>query len=142
MRAAREEFVIEPKEQLRKATNNCYELQLTIPENSCGRIHLFSDKTETYSLILNYDTEKGKIQLDRRNSHYPLNSAFGEIRESLLAPSEAMKLSIFVDQSICEIFINHGEKVLTANYYPAKNQNYFIIENNQGVRLEYYLLNY
>ncbi len=93
-----------------------------------------------YALILSYDTEEGKLQLDRRNTHYPLNPAFGEIRESLVAPSEAMRLSIFVDQSTCEIFINHGERVLTANYYPEENQKELVVKGTKNISITYYSL--
>lgn len=140
LRKTKETFILEPTEQLRKTTNNCYELQLIIPKNSHGEIHLFSDKTDMYALILSYDTEEGKLQLDRRNTHYPLNPAFGEIRESLVAPSEAMRLSIFVDQSTCEIFINHGERVLTANYYPEENQKELVVKGTKNISITYYSL--
>lgn len=140
LRKAREDFVLEPTEQLRKSTNNCYELQLTIPENCRGQVQLFSDEASSYALTLSYDTEKGMIQLDRSKTHCPLNPAFGEIRESLIAPGEAVRLSIFIDQSTCEIFINQGEKVLTANYYPVENQRELVVKGTKNIHITYYSL--
>ena len=80
------------------------------------------------------------IQLDRSKTHCPLNPALGEIRESLIAPGEAVKLSIFIDQSTCEIFINQGEKVLTANYYPVENQRELVVEGTKNIHITYYSL--
>lgn len=138
LRKSCEKFELDSAEKMIKETENCYELQIEIPGNCQGRIHLFSDKNSEKALTLSYDTEQGIVRLDRSKTEYPLNPEFGEIRESAFESSKELKLTIFIDKSTCEIFINDGEKVLTANYYPAEDQKYLVLENCEKLEVSYY----
>lgn len=135
-----EKLELDSAEKLIKETENSYELQLEIPANSQGMIHLFSDKNNKKALTFSYDTEEGIVKLDRSKTEYPLNPEFGEIRESAIKQNQPLTLAIYVDRSTCEIFINGGEKVLTANYYPAEDQKKLVLEANNKIQAVYYEL--
>ncbi|MDU5333209.1 sucrose-6-phosphate hydrolase [Enterococcus sp.] len=140
LRKSCEKFELDSAEKMIKETENCYELQLEISANNQGRIHLFSDKNGEKALTLSYDTEQGIIRLDRSKTEYPLNPEFGEIRESAIERNQPLTLTIYVDSSTSEIFINGGEKVLTANYYPAQHQKKLVLEANNKIQILYYEL--
>lgn len=120
-------------------TTNSYELQLKIPANSSGEVRLFSDEAG-HSLSLTFDSSLGEICLDRSQTAYPLNVDYGTIRKVLLEKGQKITLSIFLDQSVCEIFINEGRHVLTSNYYPTQKQNKLSFEGNQTIAFAYYPL--
>ncbi|MGK0607408.1 GH32 C-terminal domain-containing protein, partial [Enterococcus gilvus] len=94
-----------------------------------GSIRIFSDSTGEQALVLSYDTAKGTLQLDRSKTQYPLNPEFGETRESRIPVNESLKLALFVDSSTCEIFVNDGKTVLTANYYPTEKQTNLVLQS-------------
>ncbi|MBO0410423.1 sucrose-6-phosphate hydrolase [Enterococcus hulanensis] len=140
LRGSQEMLVSEANEKFMKQTANSYELQLEIPSNCQGSVHLFSDSINEKSLVLSYDTKQGKVWLDRSRTDYPLNPEFGEIRETIVEQGKSLTIAIFIDKSTCEIFINAGEKTLTANYYPTEEQTYLLLENSQKCRASYYSL--
>lgn len=140
LRISEERFTVEPSEQVIKKTTNNYELRMEIPKNSQGIVHLFSDSTKEKSLALSYDTYQGKVKLDRSKTIHPLNLVYGDVRETTVEQGSSLRITIFIDHSTCEIFINGGEKTLTANYYPAENQVNLAIENTEKTQAIYYML--
>jgi beta-fructofuranosidase len=62
----------------------------------------------------------------------PLNEAFGNTRTITLTQNQAVKLQVFADQSICEIFVNNGEYALTSRIFPQAGETHLFIEGNQG----------
>lgn len=121
-------------------TTNSYELQVAIPADCQGSIRIFSDSTGEQALVLSYDTAKGTLQLDRSKTQYPLNPEFGETRESRIPVNESLKLALFIDRSTCEIFVNEGETVLTANYYPTETQTNLVLQSTKQSNATYYVL--
>jgi beta-fructofuranosidase len=121
-------------------TTNTYELQVAIQADCQGSIRIFSDSTGEQALVLSYDTAKGTLQLDRSKTQYPLNPEFGETRESRIPVNESLKLALFVDRSTCEIFVNDGKTVLTANYYPTEKQTNLVLQSTKQNNATYYVL--
>lgn len=140
LRQSQENLVVSAKETLVIQTENSYELQFKIPNQSKGEIALFSDELGEKALILDYDTENGAVSLDRSSTDYPLNSDYGYTRKVEITKGQSVEFTIFIDQSTCEIFINQGEKTMTTTYYPNENQNYLVIESDQEVKGTYYRL--
>ncbi|XTP56048.1 sucrose-6-phosphate hydrolase [Niallia sp. Krafla_26] len=62
--------------------------------------------------VLTYEPEREEIRLQRRN----IKTGGHEIRRCKL--SDLDKLHVFMDRSSIEIFINDGEEVFTARYFP------------------------
>ncbi|WP_207942398.1 beta-fructofuranosidase [Enterococcus sp. DIV2402] len=113
-------------------TTNCYELEITLPANSEGVLSFFADEQNNYQLALHFDTKNGKITLDRSQMSLPLNEKFGTTRTVELTQSRALKLQVFADQSICEIFVNDGEYALTSRVFPQTGETQLFIEGTQG----------
>ncbi|EGT3617156.1 sucrose-6-phosphate hydrolase [Clostridium perfringens] len=66
-----------------------------------------------------YDLKEKKLVLDRENSGEPTVLEFGTVRKCDM-DSKELKIQMFVDTSMVEIFINDGEEVFTARIYPNK----------------------
>ena len=111
---------------------NSYELELTITKNSQGSLHLFADAENKHSLALHFDSKHGKITLDRSQVSLPFAEEFGSTRSISLEKETTLKLQIFVDQSICEIFVNDGHSVFTSRVFPKIEETQLFIEGNQG----------
>ena len=94
-----------------------YELKLTIKANQKGSLHLAANTNLTSSLQINFDTKHGKLILDRSKTDRPVSVDYGETRETTLAESHDLKLDIFIDHSLIEVFVNDGEAVLTGRYF-------------------------
>jgi fructan beta-fructosidase len=79
---------------------------------------LKSSKDETV-IGVNWDQEK--VFVDRTNSgNVNFNPKFSGVYDApLTAPGRNLKLHVFVDASSVEVFVNDGERVLTAISFPS-----------------------
>ncbi|KAF1305340.1 sucrose-6-phosphate hydrolase [Enterococcus saccharolyticus] len=107
---------------------NCYELSIRLSANSQGTLSLFADEQKNHCFALHFDAKHGKISLDRSQVSLPLNTEFGQTRTVALPENQAIDLHIFVDQSICEIFVNDGQHVLTSRVFPQAGETNLFIE--------------
>ena len=95
------------------------ELMMTLEPTgqSTVGIKLLMDKSNIQETLLTYNTCTKLLTIDREKS----GEGPGGIRQ---APVELvngqLKLHIFIDHSSVEIFVNDGEKVLTARVYPTE----------------------
>lgn len=117
---------------LKHNEKNCYELVLTLQKNSSGSLYLFADPENNHHLALHFDTKHGKIELDRKKLSYPLNHEFGETRSVSLKKEQSIQLQIFIDQSVCEIFVNQGLHVFTTRVFPSENETHLLIKGSNG----------
>lgn len=143
MKALRKEnkkVVINDKVITLEGTENSYELQIRVPSNSIGHMEFYANKKRDHFLCLEFDTGKGKLTLDRSRAFNPINLEYGIERTIELKKNEELYLTIFVDQSVCEIFINNGQKVMTTTYYPEQDQNNVYLEGDKHYLVEYYPL--
>lgn len=100
-----------------------YELKLNLAADQTGNLLLVSDGTEAHSLQLKFDTnEAGYLIVDRSNVGEKFAIAYGETREIALNTHQALNLDIFIDHSVCEIFVNGGEKVMTLRFFAPQQQ--------------------
>ncbi|MHC5268645.1 sucrose-6-phosphate hydrolase [Enterococcus sp. LJL98] len=113
-------------------TINRYELQLHLDENCQGQLHLFADAQNQQGFTLHFDGINGKMSIDRSRVSHRLNEDFGTTRSLSLEPKQAIDLQIFVDQSICEIFVNGGQHVLTSRVFPSEGETQLLIEGHSG----------
>lgn len=111
---------------------NRYEVILELSQESQGSLHLFADDQNKHPFSLHFDAKNGKITLDRSRVSRPLNEAFGTSREITLTENQPITLQIFVDQSICEIFVNDGLHVFTSRVFPESGQTNLFIEGENG----------
>lgn len=110
-----------------------YELKLTLGANQIGNLLLASDGTTEHALQLKFDTTEGYLLVDRANVGEKFATEFGEQRQIGLTPNKSLTLDIFVDHSVCEIFVNGGQKVMTLRYF-AENTHTTIAFSNEEIR--------
>ncbi len=95
-----------------------YELDLNfnrIQSNKFG-IELFASETE--GLVLEFDREQQIVSLNRENFEAEFGREYGYVRSAEFRMEDFVKVQVFVDHSIAEIFINDGEVVFTARVFP------------------------
>ncbi len=108
---------------------NSYRLDLTfeLSEAENFQIKLFSNEKE--AAILSYDIEAQKLTFDRTQSgNVAFHEKFASVESMTVPPVNGeMKLDIFVDNSIVEIFANDGAAVLTNLVFPSKKKGEVVI---------------
>lgn len=102
---------------LYKPKQNQYEIQLTLAADSNGTLHLAGDDQLEHSLQLHFDTKDGKLCLDRSKLDLIFAEEWGMTRTITLPKHQELQLQILIDHSLCEIFVNGGQKVLTARFF-------------------------
>ncbi|MGX7418085.1 sucrose-6-phosphate hydrolase [Carnobacterium gallinarum] len=121
------------EQELISNTSFTYEAELKLPKNEIGELKLFADSLINQYLRLYFDTVSGKLTVDRSKSGVPFAEEFGVTREIDLPSHTELTLTIFVDHSVCEIFINHGFKVITLRLFPDETQTSLLISGiNSG----------
>lgn len=105
---------------LEKTTDNAYELEVELKPGTAKRVGLKLAKGTNEETILQYT--EGKLQLDRRRSgNVSFSPRFPSVEEAPLSPKNGViKLRIFVDKSVVEVFANDGERVITDLIFPTE----------------------
>ncbi len=91
------------------------------------------------SVIIEYDKIKSELILNRSESGFKFNNLNGNIIKCpyVLPDSNQLKISMLVDKSSMEIFLNDGERVLTALVFqlaPFKNLEINANEEKQFIK--------
>jgi len=84
--------------------------------NSQSEIVLLADK-EGKGLSINFDLVNGQVTVDRSQAGEQYAQEFGTTR-SCPIENQATNVTIFIDNSVFEIFINKGEKVFSGRVFP------------------------
>ncbi|MGT2800441.1 sucrose-6-phosphate hydrolase [Streptococcus marmotae] len=121
------------------ATNNCYELELTVEADSKIDLVLFADANEK-GLKLSIDPANGKVTLDRKDCGEAFALDFGTERHCQI-DNQVTTANIFIDKSVFEIFINKGEKVFSGRVFPRQDQTGIAVLAGQATG-NYYSLDY
>ncbi|TDD99358.1 glycoside hydrolase family 32 protein [Flavobacterium cellulosilyticum] len=88
------------------------------------------------SVLIEYDKANGELTLNRAESGFKFNNLNGNIIKCpyVLPASNQLKISMLVDKSSMEIFLNDGERVLTALVFPLAPFNNLEITANQKTK--------
>lgn len=116
-------------------TTNAYELELEVPANTSQTLHIFSNPSKSNGLVLTIDTTNGKITMDRSAAGVSFGQQYGQIRTTNVQPHHPIHINLFADQSVVELYINHGAKVMSSRLFPAENQNTIWAEIPQKAQL-------
>ncbi|WP_318036229.1 GH32 C-terminal domain-containing protein [Halobacillus amylolyticus] len=99
------------------------------------------NESETEETKLLYDVKQEVFILDRNHS----GAGPGGIRRAPLSLKDGrLHLRVFIDQSSLEVFLQNGEKVMTARIYPGKNSEgiqFFSDDKIEMVQLDKWSLN-
>ncbi len=94
----------------------------------------FSIGNSLEKLALSYDQNNGEFVLDRSKSGIvDFNNLFIKpIRCKYTLQGTILPIKILVDNSSIEIFVNHGEKAITALFFPKYDYSYLKITSNSA----------
>ncbi|HJA91122.1 MAG TPA: sucrose-6-phosphate hydrolase [Candidatus Jeotgalibaca merdavium] len=117
---------------LHQLDENVYELEILLPENQQGTLYLLANKERTRYLKVDFDSERGLVEVDRTNVGIEKINETKSTRQSKLLPNKELKMNIFVDTSSVEIFFNDGMKVLSSLTFPEKEDTFIFLEMKES----------
>lgn len=103
-------------------TSNSYELEVDFRQQNSTLLSLMTNEKGDSAL---------KVEIDKENNIITLIRNY----EKRLVHVKIEKMNVFIDQSIFEIFINDGEKVLSGRVFPDKNQYSIRSQNPIKIKL-------
>lgn len=109
--------IVEGAVEIQNASDQ-YELELELNDLEANQfgVELFASETE--GLVVAFDREKQTVSVNREKFDAAFGGDFGFVRSSELNVGDSVKVHVFVDHSIAEIFINDGEIVFTTRVFP------------------------
>ncbi|WP_082360775.1 glycoside hydrolase family 32 protein [Bacillus sp. FJAT-28004] len=99
-----------------EVSGDCYELEVVFKAEQTEEFGLKLRVYGEEETVLSYRQEEGIFRFNRDKSGIGLG---GERRTSVELKDGLLALSIFVDKSSVEVFIQGGEKVMTGRIYPG-----------------------
>jgi len=96
------------------------------------------------SVVIEYDKVNGELILNRDESGFKFNNLNGNVIKCpyVLADSNQLKITMLVDKSSMEIFLNDGERALTTLVFPlAPFKNLEITANQQTKFIKHIKIN-
>ncbi|WP_432419172.1 sucrose-6-phosphate hydrolase [Ligilactobacillus acidipiscis] len=126
---------VEWNKSLAYNTNNQYELKLHIAANQADSLFLTASKNLQKKIIVNFNTGRNAyLSVDRSKIAYPFAQDYGTKRSISLPANHTLDLDIFVDHSICEIFVNGGQQVLTLRFFTDKQDTKIFLSQKLKVK--------
>jgi beta-fructofuranosidase len=113
---------------------DCLELQMEIDPGDAEKVSLAVRRSpggEEQTLIV-YDAERGRLGVVReRSSQDPKAEKSGHTTPFALANGEALRLRVFVDRSVVEVFANE-RACLTCRIYPSRADSLGVALSAEG----------
>lgn len=119
--------------QLVKETLNSKEitpqakLSFKLGASLVGSITLKTELNEELQIIL--DTTNGKILVDRTNAGVPFATDFGTTRSTKVTAGKEIQADLYLDNTVFELYVNGGRKVITGRIFPQGKQFFVESEN-------------
>ncbi|MCM3585324.1 glycoside hydrolase family 32 protein [Mesobacillus maritimus] len=113
-----ENILIEGERSLQDVSGECLELVIEIDVKDASEfgLKLRIDEEADQETVLHFDVANQLVTFDRNSS----GAGPSGVRKAELEQLETLHLQIFIDHSSMEVFINGGEKVLTARIFPTQ----------------------
>lgn len=105
------------KEQVMNFHKCGIEIKLNLELKKSSNVYIRFKFNDEY-ILLTYNKENEVCKIDRSN----MNFGGKGIRRFKLKTSEELKLNVFIDNSIMEIFFQDGEEVTTFVYFPKEEK--------------------
>ena len=115
-------------------TSQQFEISFEIDLSSSSDAGIIVGKGAVNETRIGYDKSKGVLYIDRTKSgDISFAKDFGKRYEAPLAlTGNRMKLHVFFDNSIIEVFANDGVAAMTAQVFPLKSDNKIQLYSNGG----------
>jgi beta-fructofuranosidase len=133
-----ENNLVEKSRSLEGVYGDCLELNLVIDAKKSSEfgIKVRLNETGTEQTVLTYNVDQEVIILDRNQS----GKGPGGIRKAPVALKNGqLQLHLFLDKSSLEVFLQNGEKVMSARIYPSSESTsiqFFCDETIEIVQLD------
>jgi len=117
--------------EVKVGTGTAYELKakFTNINSDCGLKLRTGKNSET---VLKFDYNDKKFVLDRTKGEQPDK----RLRKVYLGDISELELTVFVDNSSVEVFINSGQEVFSSRIFPEKDANGIIVFADKDVNVE------
>lgn len=102
----------------------------TVAKNTTGSILLKTELGEELQIIV--DTTNGKILVDRTKMGEAFATDFGTVRTSQVEKNRDIALDLYLDNTVFELYINGGQKVITGRIFP-QGTRFFVEANNMAI---------
>jgi len=116
-------------------TTQC-EIDVLLEPAAAGTCGLLLAAGNQHAIEIGYDADKQELYIERGNT---ANQAFSKNFEKLSRyqsplslSNKTLRLHVFLDNSIVEVFANDGESVLTAQFFPGTTDNEIKVFSNGG----------
>ena len=116
---------------------NQFELEIDFTEIESNQFGLELFVSEGEGLVLEMDRTTQTVSLNREKFEAAFGGEYGFARTSVLKIDKTVKVQIFVDRSIAEIFINGGEVVFTARVFPKNESNGINVFGDGKLKVDY-----
>lgn len=128
------EFEFEGKKQIENKSSQ-FELEIHFNGQGACKFGLELFASETEGLVLEFDRSSQTVSLDRGKFEASFGGKYGYIRSSELEIGSSMKVQVFVDRSIAEIFVNDGEVVFTTRVFPKEESKGIILSSDGNMHV-------
>lgn len=115
-----QKLIVDQNKKLDGVHGDCLEMKVSIDAQEATKfgLNLRMNETGTERTNLTYYVDEEKIVLDRSKS----GKGPGGVRKAPLALQNGkLQLHLFIDKSSVEIFMQNGEKVMSARIYPERD---------------------
>ena len=131
IRGEKIEFSKKVAGEVKVGTGTTYELKakFTNINSDCGLKLRTGKNSET---VLKFDYNDKKFVLDRTKGEQPDK----RLRKVYLGDISELELTVFVDNSSVEVFINSGQEVFSSRIFPEKDANGIIVFADKDVNVE------
>ena len=110
------------------------DVSFNVPSNSTGGLHFGVGHGKEF--VIGYDSKEQKIFIDRSHagdtSFHPSFDKLSEYKAPLKSKNGNIRLHVFFDKSIIEIFANDGEVVLTSQFFTSEKNNGIELFSSKG----------
>lgn len=126
------------KQQIIAESGEQYELKLTLDTDQNGTLHLAGNDDLSQSLKLEFSTGKDAyLTVSRADIGTRFATEYGTTRTIKLPTNQALTLEIFIDHSLCEIFVNGGEHVMTLRFFADAGNKQIALTSPTEAALNY-----
>ena len=120
----RSEEVFDDQQIVHSAASKHYELKLDLAAGQNGKLFLAANKDLSQGIEINFSTaDDAFLTVDRSKAGIPFAEDYGTTRTIALPANKQLSLDIFVDGSVCEIFVNNGRHTLTLRFFAPDGNN-------------------
>lgn len=102
-------------------------LSFKLKSNLVGSLTIKTELGEELQIIL--DTTNGKILVDRTNAGVAFATDFGTTRSVKVPALKEIQADMYLDNTVFELYINGGQKVITGRIFPRGKQFFVESEN-------------